>query len=85
MSGLLGAKCKSFPYKRAYCADNPKNFVGFSSSSWGLTASDNHKGYSAHSPTNDLGVITPTAAVSALPYAPEQSMDAIRHFYYVWR
>ncbi|NMB71513.1 MAG: hypothetical protein GYA22_05120, partial [Bacteroidales bacterium] len=40
-------------------------------------------GYSAHSPTNDLGVITPTAAVSSLPYTPEQSMKAIRYFYYL--
>ena len=67
---------------RAYCIDNPRNYVGYSSDSWGLTASDNHLGYSAHSPTNDLGVITPTAAVSALPYTPDESMDAIRHFYY---
>jgi hypothetical protein len=27
-------------------------------------------------------VIAPTAAVSSLPYTPEQSMDAIRFFYY---
>ncbi|MDP4282603.1 MAG: glucoamylase family protein, partial [Bacteroidota bacterium] len=66
-----------------YCKTNPKGWMGYSSSSWGLTASDNPWGYSAHSPTNDLGVITPTAAVSALPYAPQQSMAAIRHFYYI--
>jgi hypothetical protein len=29
-----------------------------------------------------LGVITPTAALSAFPYAPEYSMKALRHFYY---
>ena len=67
----------------AHCADTPKNLIGYSEVSWGLTASDNPWGYNAHSPTNDLGVITPTAAVSALPYTPEQSMDAIRHFYYL--
>ncbi len=67
----------------AYCADNPKDYAGYSSASWGLTASDNHEGYSAHSPTHDLGVITPTAAVSALPYTPEPSMNAIRYFYYL--
>ena len=66
----------------AYCVDNPKHFVGYGTSSWGLTASDNHEGYSAHSPTNDLGVISPTAAVSSIPYTPDQSMKAIRHFYY---
>lgn len=68
---------------RAYCVDNPKEFVGYSEDSWGLTASDNPWGYNAHSPTNDLGVIAPTAAISALPYTPEQSMEALRHFYYI--
>ena len=67
----------------AYCTDNPKNYAGYRSDSWGLTASDNPWGYNAHSPTNDLGVITPSAAVSALPYTPEQSMAAIRHFYFI--
>jgi hypothetical protein len=68
---------------RAYCIDNPKNYISYSEDCWGLTASDNQNGYSAHSPTNDLGVITPTAAISAIPYTPEESMDAIHHFYYL--
>jgi len=65
-----------------YCIRNPLDFVGYSSTNWGLTASDNHQGYSAHSPTNDLGVITPSAALSAFPYTPEESMDALKFFYY---
>lgn len=65
-----------------YCKQNPKKQIGFSDACWGLTASDNPWGYNAHSPTNDLGVITPTAAVSALPYTPAESMRAIRFFYY---
>ena len=65
-----------------YCVDNPLNFVGYSENCWGLTASDNHSGYSAHSPNNDKGVITPTAAISSLPYTPEESMNAIKFFYY---
>jgi hypothetical protein len=68
---------------RAWCADNPKDYVGYSEDCWGLTASDNQNGYAAHSPSNDLGVITPTAAISSLPYTPNESMDAIRHFYYL--
>jgi hypothetical protein len=67
---------------RAYCIDNPKKFTGYGEMCWGLTASDNHEGYNAHSPTNDLGVITPTAALSAFPYTPQYSMQALRHFYY---
>jgi hypothetical protein len=65
----------------AYCVDNPKKFKGYGENCWGLTASDNYEGYNAHSPTNDLGVITPTAALSAFPYTPEYSMKALRHFY----
>jgi hypothetical protein len=67
----------------SFCAANPNSWLGYSTSSWGLTASDNPNGYYAQSPTHDLGVITPTAAVSALPYTPVQSMNAIRHFYYI--
>jgi hypothetical protein len=39
------------------------------------------KGYAAHSPNEDLGVITPTAAISSLPYTPAESMQVIRHLY----
>jgi hypothetical protein len=66
----------------SYCIANPKKYIGYSADCWGLTASDNQSGYSAHSPTNDLGVITPTAAISSIPYTPENSMRAIRHYYY---
>lgn len=64
-----------------HCVRNPHHFKGYSASCWGLTASDNYEGYNAHSPDNDLGVITPTAALSSFPYSPEQSMRAVRYFY----
>ena len=66
----------------SYCVSNPHRFNGYSTAVWGLTASDEQNGYSAHSPTNDDGVISPTAAVSSIPYSTTQSMDAIRFFYY---
>lgn len=67
----------------SFCEKNPNDFYGYSNACWGLTASDdNVSGYKAHSPTNDDGVISPTAAISSLPYTPEQSMDALRFFYY---
>ncbi len=47
-----------------------------------MTASDNPQGYNAQSPTNDLGVITPTAAISSIAYTPVQSLDALRTYYY---
>ena len=66
----------------SYCVTNPLKYVGYSDSCWGLTASDNQNGYNAHSPTNDLGVITPTAALSSFPYTPVESMKALKFFYY---
>ncbi len=65
-----------------HCVQNPNGRAGYSDSCWGLTASDIPGGYTASSPTNDIGVIAPTAAISALPYTPQESMKAIRFFYY---
>ncbi len=65
-----------------YCVDNPNHFYGYSNSCWGLTASDEQNGYSAHAPDNDNGTITPTAAISSLPYSPTESMNALKFFYY---
>ena len=66
-----------------WCTENPKKFRGYSDSCWGLTASYSVKGYAAHAPgeENDQGVISPTAAISSIPYTPENSLKAIRHFY----
>ena len=66
---------------RAHCLANPKGCKGYGETCWGLTACDNYEGYNAHSPDNDLGVIAPTAALGSMPYAPEHSMAALRHFY----
>lgn len=66
-----------------WCSLNPLNYPGYNESCWGLTASYSVNGYSAHAPgnTNDLGVISPTAAISSIVYTPEQSVNAIRWFY----
>lgn len=66
----------------SHCVANPNGFYGYGEDCWGLTASDGDKGYSAHSPTNDRGVIAPTAALSSMPYTPVESMNALRFFYY---
>jgi len=67
---------------REYCIENPKNYKGYSASCWGLTAGDSFKGYAAHCPEVDLGVIQPTAAISSMPFTPKESMEALRYFYY---
>lgn len=66
----------------AHCVANPKGYKGYGANCWGLTAGYSPNGYSAHDPHNDLGVITPTAALSSFPYAPAESMQALKHFYF---
>jgi hypothetical protein len=67
---------------RAYSIDNPKNFPGYDEDTWGLTASDDPFGYLAHEPSNDNGTISPTAALASMPYTPEESIAALKSFYY---
>jgi hypothetical protein len=65
-----------------HCVRNPHGFKGYGADCWGLTASDDHQGYAAHAPDHDLGVISPTAALSSFPYTPAHSIRALRHFYH---
>jgi hypothetical protein len=69
---------------RGWCIYNPLKHKKYSENSWGLTASDNPFGYSAHEPgSRDNGTIAPTAALSSMPYTPTESIAALRHFYFV--
>jgi hypothetical protein len=67
-----------------WCSLNPLKYAGYSENCWGLTASYSMNGYSAHAPGegNDLGVISPSAALSSFPYTPDKSMNAMKYFYY---
>lgn len=65
----------------AYSIENPKNYKGYGDNNWGLTASYSVKGYAGHSPQEDLGVISPTAALSSYPFTPKETMKMIRHLY----
>ena len=69
-----------------YCVENPGNFLDYGEECWGLTASytrntDGSLGYAAHNPANDSGVISPTAAISSVPYTPVESLNAMHYFY----
>lgn len=66
-------------YKHAL--ENPMGYQGYGENMWGFTSSYSMKGYSAHRPDRDLGVISPTAALSSTPYTPEQSLRFLRHMY----
>lgn len=64
-----------------YAVDNPKNYKGYGDSLWGLTSSYSIKGYAGHRPGRDLGVISPTAALSSFPYTPKESMKMLENLY----
>lgn len=64
---------------QAYCATQP--FPYYSSLVWGLTPSDDPSGYLEHSPHQDNGTISPTAALSAIVYTPNESIATLKYFY----
>ncbi|MGZ5287139.1 MAG: glucoamylase family protein [Flavisolibacter sp.] len=66
-----------------WCVTNPNQFKGYGPNSWGLTSSYSMRGYAGHAPMEerDLGVISPTAAISSMPYTPKESMQAMQHWY----
>ena len=66
-----------------YSKENPRQWKGYSAENWGLTASDDPTGYVAHEPlaATDNGTISPTAALSSMPYTPTQSIAALKYFY----
>ena len=68
---------------RAWVLENPKKYKGYGPQSWGLTASYSVQGYAGHAPgmDRDLGVISPTAALSSMPYTPAESMQAMKYWY----
>ncbi len=66
-------------YKHA--VENPNNFEGYGENCWGLTSSYSMNGYAGHRPDEDLGVISPTAALSSMPYTPNESLAFLRFLY----
>lgn len=66
-----------------WCVENKLGFKGYGPDSWGLTSSYSVKGYSGHAPgeKRDKGVLSPTAALSSIPYTPTESMTAMRNWY----
>ncbi|MFT7197692.1 MAG: hypothetical protein ACI83W_002063 [Marinoscillum sp.] len=65
----------------AYCVENPEGYEGYGENCWGLTSSYSMKGYEGHRPGSDLGVISPTAALSSFPYTPKESMQMLKFLY----
>lgn len=69
----------------AYCKINPKNYKGYGDNCWGLSACDGpDEKYSADEPITgrDVGKIPPTGALASFVYTPEESMKALKNYYY---
>ncbi|WP_292585138.1 glucoamylase family protein, partial [Mesorhizobium sp.] len=82
--------------QRDYAIRNPKGFVGYDENCWGVTASDGPGlkklpltiggrrffGYLARGAPfgPDDGTLSPWAAITSLPFAPEIVLPVLRHF-----
>ena len=64
----------------AYCAENPRHYVGYGADCWGLSAGINSGG-GRPLPRDDNGTICCSAALGSFPYAPQEAMAALKHFY----
>jgi len=69
---------------RAHCIKNPHGYPGYGPKCWGLSASDDPRGYKVHDPLHDNGTITPSVVLSALPYLPKAVKETALHFYNKW-
>ena len=69
----------------AYAKQNPLKHIGYSADCWGFTSSDDPLlGYTSHQlgTRDENGTVSPTAAISSIVYTPEESLAALRHFYF---
>jgi hypothetical protein len=68
---------------RLYVIENPKNFKGYSSRTWGLSACDIPTGYGAKGAPgwiDDDGTLAPAAAVASIIFTPDLSTEAAEGF-----
>lgn len=83
--------------QRDYAVRNPKGFSGYGENCWGITASDGPGPTKRHMTLGgrrffgylargapfgpDDGTLSPWAAITSLPFAPEIVLPALRHFH----
>ncbi|MEX2089533.1 MAG: glucoamylase family protein [Bacteroidota bacterium] len=68
---------------RAYCIANPLGYSDYGYDIWGLTACDGPTEYRERGAPfgYDDGTIAPTAAISSIPFTPEESIQAAHAMY----
>jgi hypothetical protein len=60
--------------------ENPRNFVGYGPDCWGLSAGINAGG-GRPLPRDDNGTINIMASLASMPYTPQESLAALKHYY----
>lgn len=65
---------------RAYCIANPRHYVGYGPDCWGISAGINVGGGQPQ-PRDDNGTISVMAALGCMPYTPQASLAALKHYY----
>lgn len=64
---------------RGYCLQNAPAQNRYGEDFWGLTAGKVRDGYAASDPGNDTGFISPTGALSSMPYTPHYAMQVLQN------
>lgn len=64
----------------SYCVENPRGFIGYGADTWGLSAGINSGG-GRPLPRDDSGTINVMASLASMPYTPEESLAALKHYY----
>jgi hypothetical protein len=64
----------------AYSVENPRGHKGYGADTWGLSAGINNGG-GRPLPRDDNGTINVMASLASMPWTPEESMAALRHYY----
>lgn len=64
----------------AYAIENPRGFKGYGPDTWGLSAGINTGG-GRPQPRDDNGTINVMASLASMPYTPQESLAALKHYY----
>jgi hypothetical protein len=64
----------------AYSIENPRGHKGYGPDTWGLSAGINNGG-GRPLPRDDNGTINVMASLASMPWTPEESMAALKHYY----
>lgn len=79
--GYIGYGENNWGLTSSYSVPSASDYFSGRSTQRPQNGNSGQTSYAGHCPAYDLGVISPTAALSSLPYAPKEVMPVIRHFY----